>query len=271
MLALTIRANCLMRIALGLQYDGTAFRGWQTQPGGGAVQDTLEHALTVFAGAPVATICAGRTDAGVHATAQVVHFDTRVERPLHAWVRGPNAHLPTTVAVRWARVMPDDFHARFSATCRGYDYWLLDDAVRSPLHDRRVGWVFRPLDAEAMQDAADALVGTHDFSSFRATGCQAASPVRTLRELSVLRSGRLIRVRARANAFLHHMVRNLVGTLVYVGLGRQPPGWARQVLDARDRRRAAPTVAAAGLYLTRVDYDPMFCLPPAEDRISFLP
>jgi tRNA pseudouridine38-40 synthase len=260
-----------MRIAISLEYDGGAFCGWQTQPGGCAVQDALERALAEFAGSPVATVCAGRTDAGVHATAQVVHFDAPVERPLDAWVRGVNAHLPETVAVRWARAVPADFHARFSATGRGYDYWLLNDPVRSPLHAGRVGWVFRPLNAVAMQAAAGLLLGTHDFTSFRAAECQAASPVRELRALTVERHGRLIRVRALANAFLHHMVRNLVGTLVTVGLGRQPPGWAREVLDARDRSVAAPTFAAAGLYLTRVDYDPMLGLPPAEDRIPFLP
>lgn len=260
-----------MRFAISLEYDGGAFCGWQTQPGGCAVQDAVERALAEFAGNPVATVCAGRTDAGVHATAQVVHFDAPVERPLDAWVRGVNAHLPATVAVRWARAVPADFHARFSATARGYDYWLLNDPVRSPLHEGRVGWVFGPLDVAAMQAAADLLVGKHDFTSFRAAECQAASPVRELRELSVARFGRLIRVRAGANAFLHHMVRNLVGTLVYVGLGRQPPGWARGVLDARDRAVAAPTFAAAGLYLTRVDYDPAFGLPSNEDRIPFLP
>lgn len=231
-----------MRIALGLEYHGPAFCGWQTQPGGGAVQDALERALEAFAGGPVATVCAGRTDAGVHATAQVVHIDAPVQRPVDAWVRGVNAHLPAAVAVRWARAVPEDFHARFSATRRGYDYWLLNDPVRSPLHEGRVGWVFRPLDAAAMQAAADLLVGKHDFTSFRAAECQAASPVRELRELSVARFGRLIRVRAGANAFLHHMVRNLVGTLVYVGLGRQPlVGRARCSMRATAASRRPPS------------------------------
>jgi tRNA pseudouridine38-40 synthase len=260
-----------MRLALGLEYDGAAFCGWQTQPGGGAVQDALEQALAQFAGQPIATVCAGRTDAGVHATAQLVHLDAPVQRPLQAWVRGVNRYLPASVAVRWVRAVPEDFHARFSATGRGYDYWLLADPVRSPLHQARVGWVFRPLDVAAMQAAAHLLVGTHDFTSFRAAECQAASPVRELRELSITRHGRLIRVRAVANAFLQHMVRNLVGTLVYVGLGRQPPVWAQEVLHARNRAAAAPTFAAAGLYLTRVDYDPVLALPSAEERIPFLP
>lgn len=259
-----------MRIALGLEYDGRAFHGWQTQPHGATVQDALERALAQFAGAPLATVCAGRTDAGVHATAQVVHFDTGIERPLTAWVRGVNAYLPPAVAVRWSRAVPAAFHARFSATGRRYDYWILNDPVRSPLAEGRVGWVWRPLDAEAMHAAAQRLIGTHDFSAFRAAECQASSPVRTLRRLDVQRQGRLIRVQVEANAFLQHMVRNLVGTLVYVGLGRQPEPWPAQLLAQRDRALAAPTFAAAGLYLTAVQYDPAFDLPGAADFIPAL-
>lgn len=259
-----------MRIALGLEYDGRGFTGWQTQPGGTAVQNALERALHAFAGAAVPTICAGRTDAGVHASYQVVHIDPPVERPLSAWVRGVNAFLPPAIAVRWSRGVPDAFHARFSATARRYDYWLLDDPVRSPLAAGRVGWVFRPLDAAAMQAAAQTLLGEHDFSSFRAAECQAASPVRELRQLDVQRCGRLLRVRVSANAFLHHMVRNLVGTLVYVGTGRRPVDWPAQVLAARDRSVAAPTFAADGLYLTHVQYDPTFDLPPPADTLPYL-
>jgi len=253
------------RLALGVEYDGRAFRGWQTQPAGDAVQDAIERALHAFAGERVDTICAGRTDAGVHATGQVIHVDTAVSRPLEAWVRGVNAHLPATVAVRWSREVPADFHARFGATSRRYDYWLLNDAVRSPLLDGRVGWVFRPLDAEAMAAAALSLVGRHDFSAFRAAECQAASPVREVSRFDVTRHGRLIRVRIEANAFLHHMVRNLVGLLVYIGLGRQPVGWAHEVLALRDRSRAAPTFSPAGLYLSAVQYDPGFGLPEPTD------
>ena len=259
-----------MRIALGLEYDGSAFSGWQTQPAGTGVQDAVERALRAFAGSALPTICAGRTDAGVHATAQVVHLDSPVERPLEAWVRGVNAHLPPSVAVRWSRALPDSFHARFGATARRYDYWLLNDPVRSPLAEARAGWVFRPLDEVAMHAAAQALVGTHDFSSFRAAECQARSAVRELRQCEVQRFGRLLRVRVVANAFLHHMVRNLVGTLVYVGLGRQPVAWPAQVLAARDRAAAAPTFAAAGLYLTHVQYDPAFDLPPPSDPLPLL-
>jgi len=243
-----------VRIALGLEYDGAAFTGWQTQPDGRAVQDALERALASVAGAPVATVCAGRTDTGVHALDQVVHFDTAAARPLNAWVRGVNRFLPGSVAVRWAAEVPDVFHARFSAVRRTYDYWILNDPVRSPLAHGRTGWVFRPLDATAMHEAAARLVGRHDFTSFRSAECQAASPVRDLHELSVARRGRVIRVRARANAFLHHMIRNIVGTLIYVGLGRRSPDWVTEVLEARQRAQAAPTFSPAGLYLVRVDY-----------------
>lgn len=258
------------RIALGLQYDGADFCGWQTQPNGGAVQDALERALQQFAGTAIATVCAGRTDAGVHATYQVVHFDTELARPLQSWVRGVNRYLPNALAVRWARVVPQEFHARFSARARRYDYWIINDAVRAPLAHARAGWVYRPLDAEAMQRAADLLVGTHDFSAFRSAECQAASPVRELRRLAVERFGRLLRVRAVANAFLHHMVRNLVGTLVYVGLGRQKPAWAAEVLATRDRAMAAPTFPAAGLYLTHVEYDAAFGFPVPDEAPPFL-
>jgi tRNA pseudouridine38-40 synthase len=254
-----------MRLALGLQYDGAAFCGWQTQPNRAAVQDVLEAALAQFAGRRLATICAGRTDAGVHATYQVVHFDSDVVRPIDAWVRGVNRWLPSSLAVRWARQVPEEFHARFSAYARRYDYWLLNDVVRAPLCERRTGWVYRPLDVDAMRSAAQSFIGVHDFSSFRSAECQAASPVRELRVLDVRRLGRLLRFRFVANAFLHHMVRNLVGTLVYVGLGRQRSDWAAAVLNARDRRCAAPTFSAAGLYLTAVDYDARFALPAAEE------
>jgi tRNA pseudouridine38-40 synthase len=258
------------RIALGLQYDGAAFCGWQTQPNGGAVQDALERALRQFAGTALATVCAGRTDAGVHATFQVVHLDTDLSRPLQSWVRGVNSHLPEALAVRWAREVPADFHARFSARARRYDYWIINEPVRSPLARARAGWVFRPLDAAAMQRAAELLIGRHDFSAFRSAECQAASPVRELRRLEVQRRGVFIRVRAEANAFLHHMVRNIVGALVYVGLGRQPPAWVGDLLARRDRALAAPTFPAAGLYLTHVEYDAALGFPAAEEWVPCL-
>jgi tRNA pseudouridine38-40 synthase len=257
-----------MRLALGLQYDGAAFRGWQTQSGGGTVQDAVEQALAQLAAAPVPTVCAGRTDAGVHATYQVVHIDPPAARPLAAWVRGANSHLPAQAAVRWAVQVPETFHARFGARARRYDYVLLNDPVRSPLLAQRTGWMPRPLDIEPMRQAARLLVGRHDFSAFRSAECQASSPVRELRQLDIERSGSLIRFRLVANAFLHHMVRNLVGSLVYVGLGRQPARWVGEVLAGRDRKAAAPTFSAAGLYLTAVEYDPAFGLPPPTDEIA---
>ena len=214
-----------MRIALGIEYDGAGFNGWQTQPDRRSVQDALESALASLAQIPISTICAGRTDAGVHAIDQVVHFDTGVERPLSAWIRGTNRFLPPSVAVRWARPVSDDFHARFGALRRSYDYWILNDAVRSPLAHARATWVFQPLDTAAMEAAARFLIGSHDFTSFRSAECQAASPVRNLQRLEVRRFGRWIRVRATANAFLHHMVRNLAGALVAVGIGRYPAEW----------------------------------------------
>jgi len=252
------------RLALGLEYDGRPFSGWQTQPDRSAVQDGVEHALAAFSGQRVATICAGRTDAGVHATGQVVHADVAVERPLQGWVRGVNRFLPATIAVRWARVVPDTFHARYSAIARRYDYWLYDDPVRSPLATGRSGWVTRRLDVDAMQLAGRLLLGRHDFSAFRAAECQAASPVRDLFELGVVRRGAYVVVHLLANAYLQHMVRNIVGCLVYVGIGRRAPGWLAEVLAARDRRLAAPTFAAAGLYLSDVRYPAAFGLPGAD-------
>jgi tRNA pseudouridine38-40 synthase len=204
----------------------------------------------------------------VHATFQVVHIDPPAARPLTAWVRGVNRFLPEAAAVRWAIEVPPAFHARFGATARRYDYWLLNEPVRSPLLARRTGWLARPLAVAPMREAAALLVGRHDFSAFRSAECQAASPVRELRELAIERFGSLVRLRFVANAFLHHMVRNLVGTLVYVGLGRRPPQWAAELLQGRDRSAAAPTFAAAGLYLTGVEYDAAFGLPAPPDEIA---
>lgn len=258
------------RIALGLEYDGSQFEGWQTQPHGRTVQDMLERAIASFAEEPVDTICAGRTDAGVHACGQVVHFDTLRERDEHSWVRGVNRYLPAQIAVRWARYVPDDFHARYSARLRHYEYWICNDAVRSPLLQGRTGWVFRALNVQAMQRASTQLLGTHDFSSFRSAQCQAASAMRTLTRCDVQRVGeQLVRVHTSANAYLHHMVRNLVGALVAVGTGRHSVEWISQVLEARDRTLAAPTIEAAGLYLTAVEYDTKCGLPQPEERSLF--
>ncbi len=252
-----------MRIALGMEYDGSRFCGWQTQPDGCAVQDALEHALSKIAGTPVATICAGRTDAGVHALAQVVHFDTAVERPVAAWVRGVNALLPPACAVTWSQPVPQDFHARYSALARCYRYLLLNHPVRPAADHARVGWFHVPLDLEQMQRAARLLIGEHDFSAFRAADCQARSPMRTLARLDIARHGDYVVFDFCANAFLHHMVRNIVGCLVYVGRGGYPPEWMGEVLASRDRTRAAPTFEAAGLYLSQVTYEARWGLPAA--------
>ena len=250
-----------MRVALGLQYNGEAFCGWQTQPQMPNVQDTLEAALKQFTTYSINTVCAGRTDTGVHATHQVVDFQSPVDRPMASWVRGVNTFLPSTVSVRWARVVPDDFSSRFSATERTYEYWILNDPVRDPLTAGKVGWVFRPCDEIKMQQAANLLLGEHDFSSFRASECQAKSPIRTMHEITIRRRGRFIAIRLRANAFLHHMVRNIVGSLVYVGTGRENLEWFERIFKACDRRLAAPTFAAGGLYLVGVRYPDVFGLP----------
>jgi tRNA pseudouridine38-40 synthase len=257
-----------MRIALGIEYDGSRFLGWQTQPGGGAAQDALEAALSTIAGETVTLTCAGRTDRGVHARGQVAHFDTAADRPLSAWVRGVNALAPESLAVLWSKGVADDFHARYSARARVYRYVLLNRPVRPALAARHVGWFHAPLDLEAMREAAAALCGEHDFSAFRSSECQAKSPVRTLHSLEIERSGERLDFTFRANAFLHHMVRNLVGTLVYVGKGKHPPRWAKQVLESRNRTLAAPTFAAEGLYLERVEYEAHWGLPlenPSQD------
>ena len=260
-----------MRVALGLEYDGSRFCGWQTQPQGCAVQDALERALAEVAGQAVATICAGRTDAGVHALAQVVHFDTTAERPESAWVRGVNALLPQACAVNWSRAVDPAFNARYSAVSRCYRYVLLNHAVRPALDETRVGWFHLPLDLDGMRSAARLLVGEHDFSAFRSAECQARTPVRTLTRLEIERRGDYVIFDVCANAFLHHMVRNLVGCLVYVGKGKYPPEWVGEVLESRDRGRGAPTFAAAGLYLSRVTYEARWGLPdePRRALMSF--
>ena len=235
--------------------------GWQTQPGGGAVQDALQAALAAIAGERVAVAAAGRTDRGVHARAQVAHFDTAAARPPTAWVRGVNAFLPESVAVLWAQSVDAEFHARFSAVARTYRYRLINRPVRPALAARHAGWYHAPLDVPAMRDAAQALLGEHDFSAFRAAECEAKTPVRTVHSIAIERAGDEIDFVIRANAFLHHMVRNIVGTLVYVGNGRQAPGWVADVLASRDRARAAPTFAPEGLYLERVEYEAKWGLP----------
>jgi tRNA pseudouridine38-40 synthase len=259
-----------MRIALGLEYEGSGFCGWQSQAGGGAVQDSVETAIAAVADAKLRVVCAGRTDAGVHAMAQVVHFDTDAVRPDTAWVRGVNAHLPASIAVRWAQPVSEEFHARFSARGRRYRYLLLNRPERPGLMARRVGWFHRPLDAVAMAEAARLVLGEHDFSAFRAVECQAKSPVKTLRRADVSRHGDMLVFDFEASAFLHHMVRNLVGALVYVGKGAHPSSWLGELLAGRDRARAAPTFDACGLYFAGVDYDPVWQLDALRGDIRKL-
>ena len=251
----------MARLALGLEYDGSHFCGWQTQPGGCGVQDHLESALASIHGEPVQTVTAGRTDAGVHAVGQVVHFDIGNLRPESAWVRGVNAHLPAGVSVLWAREVGGDFDARRSALERTYRYLLLNRPVRPALLAGKVGWIHGELDLPAMVAGAAHLPGTHDFSAFRAAECQAKSPIRDLRQATVIRQGDFLVFEFRANAFLHHQVRNMVGALVWVGLGRRSPAWVGELLASRDRANGAATFAADGLYLARVKYDPAWGLP----------
>lgn len=250
-----------MRVALGVEYDGAGYAGWQSQPHGRTIQDVLEKALSVIADEPIRTVCAGRTDAGVHALAQVVHFDTLARRPDSAWVRGTNAELPPHVAVRWAASVESDFHARFSARSRSYRYLLLNRSVRPAVDHGRVGWFHAPLDVEAMRAAAACLVGEHDFSAFRAAECQAKSPIKNVLAIDISRLNETICFQITANAFLHHMVRNLVGSLVYVGKGKRPPSWLQEVLASRNRAIAAPTFDAAGLYFAGVEYEERWRLP----------
>jgi tRNA pseudouridine38-40 synthase len=256
-----------MRIALSIEYDGSAFCGWQTQPSGCAVQDAVDAALGHIAAEPIRSQCAGRTDAGVHALGQVIHFDTDAVRPETAWVRGVNTYLPDSIAVHWARMVSEAFHARSKAVGRHYTYLLLNRRQRPGVYARHIGWYHRPLDAEAMADAAQMLLGVHDFSAFRAAECQALSPVKHMRRAAIYRSGELVVFEFSADAFLHHMVRNLVGCLVKVGDGSRTREWLAEVLRGRDRRLAAPTFSAHGLYLAAVEYDPAWGLPVPARRM----
>jgi len=250
-----------MRIALGVEYDGSSYYGWQSQAEGQTVQDTLQAALSQIAVEQISVIAAGRTDTGVHAIEQVVHFDTQIERPLTAWVRGANALLPDNISVLWARPVPDEFHARFSAHGRSYRYLLLNRAVRPAILRSRVGWYHSPLDVSQMQEAARYLLGEHDFSAFRASECQAKSPIKKILQLDIQKRGEMLIFDVSADAFLHHMVRNIVGCLVYVGNGKNPPSWLGEVLARRDRRMAAQTFAPDGLYLRKIMYEDKWGLP----------
>jgi len=260
-----------MRLALGISYNGQAYEGWQSQPSGRTVQDRLELALTQFAAQPVTTVCAGRTDAGVHGLMQVVHFDTPLEREDFSWVRGTNRFLPPDIAVQWAQRVPDAFHSRACATARRYVYVVLESPVRPSVDAGRVGWVFRPLDQAAMQEAASLLIGQHDFTSFRASACQARSPVKTVSRAEISRRGAYWRFEFQADAFLHHMIRNIMGCLLQVGQGHQEPQWMGQVLAARDRNAAAPTFSPDGLYFLGPVYGPEWNLPSRTAAYDWLP
>lgn len=253
------------RIALGVEYEGSGFSGWQVQKDGRSVQATVEQALSRVADHPVKTVCAGRTDAGVHACAQVVHFDTRAVRRDRSWVLGCNSELPDDVNICWAREVSEEFHARFSAVSRSYRYLVLNRPVRSALCRQRAWVVYPALDEIRMQSAASRMLGEHDFSALRAAGCQAKSPVRTVLKLEVSRRAHWLSIDVRANAFLHHMVRNIAGMLVQVGKGEAGPEWVDDVLASRDRREAGVTAPAQGLYLYNVEYAPDSGLPVAGD------
>jgi tRNA pseudouridine38-40 synthase len=244
----------LQRIALGLEYDGTAYRGWQIQPHAPSVQQSLNAAISRVADEPLTCVGAGRTDTGVHASGQVVHFDTSAERSARSWLLGINSNLPEDINVLDVWSVSNDFHARFSAVGRAYRYVILNRGVRSALERNRAWWVRYSLDIAAMKEAAECLVGRHDFSSFRAAECQAHTAVRTVRRLDVMRDGERIVIECEADAFLHHMVRNIVGSLVWVGRGEAEVRWLADVLSRRDRRLAGVTAPACGLTLTRVDY-----------------
>ncbi|WP_028455864.1 tRNA pseudouridine(38-40) synthase TruA [Chitinilyticum litopenaei] len=251
----------MQRYAIGVEYDGRAFNGWQIQPDRPTVQEALERAVARMAGHPLRVHAAGRTDAGVHATGQVCHFDSDAKRPLNAWVRGVNSFLPEGVAVTWSRAVPEHFHARFVATARHYRYLVLNHPVRPALLAGRIGWAHQELDVPAMRAAAELLLGEHDFSSFRAAECQAPSPVKLMRAIRIRQDGQLLCFDFSASAFLHHMVRNIMGALLHIGKGNQPAEWMSELLSWQDRSLAPPTFMPDGLYLSGVSYPPEFELP----------
>ncbi|GBU15321.1 tRNA pseudouridine synthase A [Polaromonas sp.] len=264
-----------MRMALGVSYSGSAYEGWQSQLSGKTVQDKLERALSQFSVQPVRVMCAGRTDAGVHALMQVVHFDTPLQRETASWVRGSNTFLPSDIAVQWAQAVPDTFHSRACAIARRYAYVVLESPVRPSVEAGRVGWVYRPLNGDAMRQAAQLLLGEHDFSSFRAAQCQAKSPIKTINHIKISqRSGagsRYWRFEFEANAFLHHMIRNIMGCLLAIGQGQQTPEWLAEVLAACRRAAAAPTFSPDGLYFLGPLYEAHHGLPTRTAAYDWLP
>jgi len=250
-----------MRIALGVEYDGSGFCGWQFQEGVRTVQDCVEQGISNVADHPVRVVCAGRTDTGVHALCQVIHFDTEVERTDRSWVFGVTANIPADVTILWAKHVNDEFHARFSAVRRRYRYVILNRAVRPTFLSARVCWDYRPLDVDRMKQAAAHLRGEHNFDSYRARACQAKSPVKTIYTLDIQRQDDLIIIDVEANAFLHHMIRNIAGVLMAIGAGEKPVDWAQEVLEARDRTAGGVTASPNGLYFTDVTYPEIFDLP----------
>ncbi|RDE24469.1 tRNA pseudouridine(38-40) synthase TruA [Motiliproteus coralliicola] len=262
----------LFRYALCVEYDGSGYHGWQSQPGDvKSVQGCVEKGLSKVANEPVKVICAGRTDAGVHGCYQIIHFDTHAVRDERAWVLGTNTNMPYDINIRWAKQVSDSFHARFSALERRYRYVIYNAPVMPALLNRQLSWTHKPLDVERMQRAGDFLIGEHDFNAYRAVGCQAHSPVREVRQLDVSRHGQLIVIDVRANAFLHHMIRNIAGVLMKIGSGEAEPEWAREVLESRDRRQGGVTAPPFGLYFVDAKYPEEHQLPASELGPLFLP
>jgi tRNA pseudouridine38-40 synthase len=260
-----------VRIALGVEYDGSHFHGWQTQKSGvRTVQEAVEKALSSVANHAVHVSAAGRTDTGVHAHQQVIHFDTRAQRPPHGWVMGANIKLPADASILWAKVVPQDFHARFSARARTYQYFILNRRSRPAILAQRATWVHRPLEASKMHEAGQVLVGKCDFTSYRTVHCQAKSPVRTLHSLRVSRQGDFVVIEVHADGFLHHMVRNIAGVLIAVGAGERPGSWVGDVLQHKDRRRGGMTASADGLYFHNAHYDEKYGLPLVNDQSAML-
>ncbi len=259
-----------MRVALMVEYDGSLYHGWQAQPGLRTVQQVLEEALAGVASHEVSVVCAGRTDTGVHATSQIVHFDADYARATRAWIHGANSFLPKDVCVQWAAVMPDDFHARYSATARGYRYVIYNTPIRPALLRGNVTWQHRQLDQRVMQQASQFLIGEQDFTSFRSVECQSKTPMRNIHHLQVTRRGDMVIIDITANAFLHHMVRNIAGVLMAVGSGRKPLAWVQDVLLAKDRKLGAETAPPYGLYLVAVTYPDVFGVTHSANGLPFL-
>ncbi len=259
-----------MRIALGIEYDGSQYHGWQKQPGLHTVQGSIESAIQQVAQQPIEVVCAGRTDTGVHAVGQVLHFDTTVKRNLHSWIHGTNTFLSKDVCVRWAKEVPEDFHARYSAQSRTYRYIICDESIRPALFRRNVTWIYRKLNHEHMAEGVKYLIGEHDFTSFRASDCQSLSPMRFVKAVSVTRYQRYVQIEITANAFLHHMVRNIAGVLMAVGTGKRRPSWVQEVLEAKDRRLGAETAPPYGLYFVNAEYPEIYQIPESNHSIGLL-